>query len=163
MPSDQGETPEELARDAESIHLLEQGGLPVTATRRIAEARESGGTWSSDLSVAELAAVRAVGFDPVGLVMGTSIYRIAYQVARGLGGGWRPSGPVDNFPCLHGYYHEGMANGWNWENSNYAAAMSAARELAMERMVQEAEALGAHGVVGLRLHDKSAVEWSGQV
>lgn len=177
MPRDrgQGETPEELARDDESKHLLEQGGLPVTATRRIAEAKESGGTWSSDLSVAELAAVRAVGFDPVGLVMGTSIYRVSYQVTQGFGTGpgwisqstlygtrWRPTG-YENFPCLHGYYHEGMADGFNWENETYAKAMSAARELAMERMEAEAKALGAHGVVGLRVHEQRGGEYGGHV
>ena len=71
-PDDRIEEPE-AQRDAESVAALDRGGLPVTAIRRIAEAEAAGGTWSSDLSVAELAAVRAVGFDPVGLVLGCSV------------------------------------------------------------------------------------------
>lgn len=164
MPRDQGETPEELKRDAESQELLEHGGLPVTATRRLEEARQSGGTWSSDLSVAELAAVRGVGFDPVGLVMGTSVYHIGYQYGQRFGIGWRPpSGVLDSFPCTHGWYHEGQMMGWNWENIAYAHALGAARELAMERMEKEAAALGAHGVVGLRVNHERGAEWGGHV
>jgi uncharacterized protein YbjQ (UPF0145 family) len=164
MPRDQGETPEELKRDAESMELLEHGGLPLTATRRIKEAREAGGTWSSDLSVAELASIRGVGFDPVGLVMGTSVYHIGYQYGQTFGYGWRPpSGVIDSFPCQHGWYHEGQAAGYNWENAFYAQALGAARELAMERMEKEAEALGAHGVVGLRVRHTRGAEWGGHV
>ncbi|MGH9069173.1 MAG: hypothetical protein ACRD0J_17050, partial [Acidimicrobiales bacterium] len=62
------------ARDHSSIESLEQGGLPVSARERLADMARSGSAWTSDLSVGELAAVRAAGFEPLGLVMGSSVY-----------------------------------------------------------------------------------------
>ena len=51
-------------------------GLPPVAAARTAEARSSG-TWSSALSTGEFAAIRSVGFEPVGQVMGSAVYRVA--------------------------------------------------------------------------------------
>lgn len=142
------------ARDTESLRALETGGLPVTAHKRIAEAESAGGTWSSDLSVAELAAVRAVGFEPLGLVMGSSVYHIGYQYgpsAAPVGGQVARGVYVEAFPCTHGYYHEGIRSGYNWEHRVFEAGITTARNLAMSRLVAEAQELGAHGVVGLRV------------
>jgi uncharacterized protein YbjQ (UPF0145 family) len=152
VPEEIGEAAE-LKRDAESALALEHGGLPVTALQRIREAEESGGTWSSDLSVAELAAVRGVGFTPVGLVMGSSIYHIGYQWGPRMGMGMSGQAGIyaKAFPCLHGYYHDGMQTGYNWEHKVFEVGITTARNLAMGRLVAEAQALGAHGVVGLRL------------
>jgi hypothetical protein len=50
-------------------------GLPPVAAARIAEVRSSG-TWSSALSTGEFAALRAVGFEPVGQVMGSAVYHV---------------------------------------------------------------------------------------
>lgn len=154
-PTSSAEEPEEQ-RDAESVSALEHGQLPVTAERRIKEAKDSGGTWSSDFSVAEFSAVRRMGFDPVGLVLGSSTYHIALS----WGGNWGSSGPAPsgrgaymvNFPCPHGYYHDGQRTGYNFEQLQFEQGIVAARDLAMGRMVAEASELGAHGVVGVRLH-----------
>ena len=80
--------------------------------------------WTSDLSVNEFLLVREAGFEPLGLVMGSSIYHIGFQFA-------------------------GLRQ--NQEMEVLTQAMYAARELAMTRMEEEADLLGADGVVGVRL------------
>ncbi|WP_329531366.1 hypothetical protein OG568_11300 [Streptomyces sp. NBC_01450] len=50
-------------------------GLPPAAAAPIAEVRGSG-TWSSALSTGEFAALRAVGFEPVGQVMGSAVHHV---------------------------------------------------------------------------------------
>src|SRR3954470_6212301 len=50
--------------------------LPVHARERLAEMRERK-LFTSDLSVNEFVLVREAGFEPVGMVMGTSIYQVA--------------------------------------------------------------------------------------
>src|SRR5258708_5734135 len=59
-------------------------GVPQDAMRRLAELRPGapGSIFTSDLSVNEFLLVREVGFRPVGLVLGTSIYHVGLQVAR---------------------------------------------------------------------------------
>ncbi len=100
--------------------------LPQHARERL-RAMRARKLFTSDLSVSEFVLVREAGFDPVGLVMGTSIYQVAPTIPRSantdVGGEL-----VDTTKAL---YH--------------------ARELAMNRMEEEAEALGADGIVGVRL------------
>jgi len=105
---------------------LEVLGVPQDAMRRLAELRpgQPGAIFTSDLSVNEFLLVREVGFRPVGLVLGSSIYHVGLQVAR-----WGKSQELDVL----------------------SQAMYHARELAMTRMEAEAQALGADGVVGVRL------------
>jgi uncharacterized protein YbjQ (UPF0145 family) len=98
------------------------------------------GIFTSDLSVNEFLLVREAGFDPVGLVMGSSIY----QVGRNL-----PDVPPGEPGC---------------ELADTTRALYAARESAMRRMEEEADALGADGVIGVRLTmnlamDPRRVEW----
>lgn len=91
--------------------------------------------FTSDLSVNEFVLVDDAGFAPLGFVMGSSIYHIGYQQAN-----WRA----------------------NQEMTVLSEAMYNARELAMARMEEEADALGADGVVGVRLEVKLA-EWGEHV
>ncbi len=84
----------------------------------------SGKCFSSDLSVNEFLLVQESGFEPVGMVLGTSMYHVGIQVAR-----W----------------------GQSQELNVLSQAMYSARELAMNRMIAEAETLGADGIVGVRL------------
>jgi uncharacterized protein YbjQ (UPF0145 family) len=86
-----------------------------------------GGMFTSDLSVNEFAMVKKAGFDPLGLVVGSSVYHIGYQPTT-----WSVS----------------------QEMTTLSQAMYAARELAMDRLEEEAAALGADGVVGMRLEIK---------
>jgi uncharacterized protein YbjQ (UPF0145 family) len=80
--------------------------------------------FTSDLSVKEYLLIRESGFEAAGLVMGSSIYHVGYQ---------------------RGKYSQNM------EMTVLTQALYNARELAMARMEEEAEALGAHGIVGVRL------------
>jgi uncharacterized protein YbjQ (UPF0145 family) len=100
--------------------------IPDAARQRLDTARAAQGRrfFTSDLSVNEFLLVKEAGFDPVGLVMGSSIYHIGYQFGR-----WST----------------------NMELEKLTQAMYEARELAMARMEEEADALGADGVIGVRL------------
>jgi uncharacterized protein YbjQ (UPF0145 family) len=100
--------------------------LPQHARERLADMRQKR-LFTSDLSVNEFLLVKEAGFDPLGLVMGSSIYQIAPQL---------PRLPRDSPGC---------------ELVEMTRALYHARELAMGRMEAEAEALGADGVVGMRL------------
>jgi uncharacterized protein YbjQ (UPF0145 family) len=101
-------------------------GIPESGRERIARMREDAkrGFFTSDLSVNEFLLVKESGFEPVGLVLGSSIYHIGFQQAA-----WNR----------------------NQEMVVLTQAMYHARELAMTRMEEEADQLGADGVVGVRL------------
>jgi uncharacterized protein YbjQ (UPF0145 family) len=104
-----------------------QEGLPAAARQRLMQMRRGEGKrglFTSDLSINEFLLVRDAGFDPVGLVMGSSIYHIGFQFAS--------------------FYQ-------NQEMEVLTQAMYHARELAMTRMEEEADLLGADGIVGVRL------------
>src|SRR5271170_6571258 len=62
------------------------GGLPSAAQARMAQIRSSG-TWGSALSADEFAAIRSVGFEPVGQVFGASVYSVG-DVAYSCPGTW---------------------------------------------------------------------------
>src|SRR5215467_4507169 len=53
-------------------------GLPPAALSRLAEINASG-TWGSALRVVEFAAIRSVGFEPAGQVLGAAVYKIGYE------------------------------------------------------------------------------------
>ncbi|HWM95687.1 MAG TPA: hypothetical protein VNO54_01405, partial [Streptosporangiaceae bacterium] len=63
---------------------LDAAGVPHDAMRRLAEleAGKAGSIFTSDLSVNEFLLVREVGFRPLGLVLGSSIYHVGLQVGR---------------------------------------------------------------------------------
>ncbi len=106
--------------------------VPSDALERLRETTESGARlFTSDLSVNEFLLVEEAGFTPLGLVMGSSIYQIGLQTRR-----WSRSVELDKL----------------------TQAMYTARELAMTRMEEEADVLGADGVVGVRL-DVNYYEW----
>jgi uncharacterized protein YbjQ (UPF0145 family) len=108
-------------------------GIPASGRERIHRMQQevARGFFTSDLSVNEFLLVKQSGFEPLGLVLGSSIYHIGYQQAM-----WNQS----------------------QEMGVLTQAMYHARELAMTRMEEEADALGADGVVGVRL-DIGRYEW----
>src|ERR1700761_3619397 len=108
-------------------------GIPESGRERIARMKKevARGFFTSDLSVNEFLLVKEAGFDPLGLVLGSSIYHIGYQQAM-----WNQ----------------------NQEMGVLTQAMYHARELAMTRMEEEADQLGADGIVGVRL-DIGRYEW----
>jgi uncharacterized protein YbjQ (UPF0145 family) len=97
-------------------------GVPEVGRERLEQNKR--GLFTSDLSVAEFLLVKEAGFDPLGLVVGSSIFHIGYQQSS-----WKKS----------------------QEMQVLSQAMYGARELAMTRMEEEADQLGADGVVGVRL------------
>ncbi|WP_221890627.1 heavy metal-binding domain-containing protein [Streptomyces sp. WAC07149] len=101
-------------------------GLSEDAMRRLAQLQPGTdrGLFTSDLTVNEFLLVREAGFRPLGLVLGCSVYHVGLQLGR-----WSK----------------------NQELTKLSQAMYDARELAMSRMEAEASALGADGIVGVRL------------
>src|ERR1700720_3833118 len=100
--------------------------LPAHAQQRLKEMRQKR-LFTSDLSVSEFLLVKEAGFDPLGLVMGSSLYQIAPTLPQ-----LSPGQP-------------------GCELTDMTRALYHARELAMNRMEEEADELGADGVVGVRL------------
>jgi uncharacterized protein YbjQ (UPF0145 family) len=101
-------------------------GLPDSGRERLQRMKQDieRGFFTSDLSVNEFLLVKEAGFEPLGLVLGSSIYHIGLQMAN-----WNQ----------------------NMELGVLTQAMYHARELAMTRMEEEADQLGADGIVGVRL------------
>ncbi len=138
---DGGSQPQQQAQDVAAIDAphaatYEAGslaGIPESGVERIQRMKQevARGFFTSDLSVNEFLLVKQSGFEPLGLVLGSSIYHIGFQQAS-----WNQ----------------------NQEMGVLTQAMYHARELAMTRMEEEADQLGADGVVGVRL-DIGRYEW----
>jgi uncharacterized protein YbjQ (UPF0145 family) len=109
-------------------------GVPEHGRERLARMRDRS-LFTSDLTVNEFLLVKAAGFEPLGLVVGTSIYHVGVQLRS-----W----------------------GQNQELDVLTKAMYHARELAMTRMEEEADALKADGIVAVRL-DVSRQQWGGEL
>jgi uncharacterized protein YbjQ (UPF0145 family) len=82
------------------------------------------GVFTSDLSVAEYALLCEAGYEPLGFVVGSTIYHVGVQP-----GNWSE----------------------NFELEVLTLAMYNAREIAMSRMRSEAQRLNADGIVGVQL------------
>src|SRR3954467_13393811 len=97
-------------------------GVPTHGRERIAQLR--GGLFTRPPPVNEFLLVKAAVFEPLGLLVGSSIYHIGFQQSS-----WNQ----------------------NQEMAVLSQAMYHARELAMTRTEEEADQVGADGVVGGRL------------
>ena len=99
---------------------------PQAADSRLAKTAgaDPAGVFTSDLSVSEYVLLGEAGFEPLGFVVGSSIYHVGLQ-----------------------YGHWGR----NQELQVLTQAMYNAREFAMARMRAEADHLGADGIVGVQL------------
>ncbi len=119
-----------------SQQMLERGGLPLLAQRRIkAENDSPKRRFTSDLSVNELLLTHAAGYVPVSQVVGSCVYHVGWQ--------FTPTYSSSELSTLtHAYSH--------------------ARLLALSRLQQEAHLLGAHGVVGVRI-ERQAYDWAGDL
>jgi uncharacterized protein YbjQ (UPF0145 family) len=104
---------------------------------------EDGGEWktpqgkpfTSDLSGQDFWTLLQSGHAPIGLVLGTCVYHVAHQSM-----------------------FQAMGNiGQNKEMPNFTQALYEARELAMERMQDEARKVNAEGIVGVQIQEKSHV------
>jgi uncharacterized protein YbjQ (UPF0145 family) len=100
----------------------------------------SSGIWVSDLSGQDLYLLVRAGYMPIGLAFGACVYHVARQrMGQWLG-----------------------QQSQNVELSNYTSALYEARELAMNRMQDEAMRARAHGIVAMRIEQKSHI-WGSHV
>jgi uncharacterized protein YbjQ (UPF0145 family) len=123
-------------------------GLPPVAQRRIARARDSH-VRSSLLSVNGQAALAHFGFSPVGEVMGCVVVSLGFQGYVGCGWGNLGYGGFSgyNVPTQTTTRRSGGYFGL----MPYLNAIDSAWDTALARMSTEASALGADGVVDVRL------------
>jgi uncharacterized protein YbjQ (UPF0145 family) len=136
-------------------------GLPPAAAARMARF-QADGVRTSLLDVPGAAAVTGVGLPPVGEVMGCMVEHIGWA---GFGGcGWYGSG-MGWSGGIPGTVGGGIAGGVGWGGGTvtsgsgarfagfapYVDALYRGYDTALSRMVTEAQAMGADGVVGVRL------------
>jgi hypothetical protein len=121
--------------------------------------------------------LQTTGFQPVGMVVGASVFRFGSQ-ARGTGLRYRPHygltgsarvahlglrpqlasvrppkhgivGDYDVYPCHH--IPDGHVPGVNYRDGDFELAVTTAFAQALERLREETMTLGAHGVTAVRL------------
>jgi len=113
----------------------------------MAEIRRSG-TWGSALTSDEFAAIRGVGFEPVGQVLGAAVYNIGYTGGYNCPGAWGSYGygviPARTVTQV-------SSRGGFGSFAPLVQTMYQARHKAIDRMTAECAELGGHGVVGVRL------------
>jgi len=140
--------------------------LPEAANRRFASR-----AFTSGLTVPDFAACVQMGLEPVGYVQGFCVmqwrwYGVNSPYRRGIspyGGG--QGGYMESWQCPHGFVSaEHRSWGQNYEQSWVEDAWGQGFGTAYDRMLEEAAAVGAHGVVGVvdtanRLGDLGVLEF----
>ncbi len=138
----QGDEPESTvaaeAEQEESLARVEQGGIPLAAERRLRALGERGGSFTSDLSVADFALCHQLGMRPLSQVMGSSIYQVGYQTTP--------------WPSM-------MGGSFMFEMDALSDAWNEVRRRALNRLEQEAGHVGADAVVGVELRT-GAHDWA---
>ena len=115
-------------RRKRSQEQLALGGLPLNAEHRLRRLTENRRLFTSAFSINEFALMASVRIQPLGQVTGSSAFHV----------GWQPV-PVYS----------------STELATLTQAQNQVRRLALVRMQKEAERLGAHGVIGVRLTGKT--------
>jgi uncharacterized protein YbjQ (UPF0145 family) len=110
-------------------------GTAVKGPARTNWKTPAGLPFTSDLSGQDFWTLLQSGHRPLALVLGMCVYHVAYRRV------WQSLNTV----------------GRNVELPNYTQALYSARELAMERMQQEAQRVEASGVVGVQITEKNHV------
>jgi hypothetical protein len=107
----------------------------------MAEIRGSG-TWGSALSADEFAAIKSVGFEPVGQVLGAAVYNIGYTGGYNCPGAWAGYGgfvtPTRGITAVSGQSSLGSFG-------PMVQTLYEARRKAISRMEAECQELGGHG------------------
>ncbi len=125
--------------------------MPDAAAQRLGQ-----GTWSTGLSIVDFASCLAMGMEPLGVVQGYAVMQwgwyggTAYRTFGGMPGPVSHGQYSEGWQCPHGFVGgEHRMYGFNyeqvWVEDNWAQGWG----LAFGRMMDEAEALGAHGVIGV--------------
>jgi len=136
--------------------------MPEAAQRRLGS-----GAWSSALSVPDFASCVSMGMDPVGFVQGFAVMQWSWYAntyyrtmsgggMAGMGGGSGMPGPTargqysEGWQCPHGFVGgDHRMYGYNYEQTWVEGNWSKGWGLAFNRMLEEATAIGAHGVIGV--------------
>lgn len=111
----------------DTVYKTTEAGVPLDAVERLKKMRGEGGAplFTSDLTVSEFVLLDQMQMQPLGLVMGSSVYHVGWQMPAG-------------------FFQ-------SQELTTLTQALYSARELAITRLEEEAEVLGADGVVAVRL------------
>ncbi len=128
-PDPQPESEQE--EQQQSLARIEQGGIPLSAERRLRELGEHGGaaSFTSDLSVNGFALCHQLGLKPLSQVMGSSIYQMGYQSSWG---------------------NMGYGGTVLFELDTLSQALNEVRGRALVRLGEEARHVGADAVVGVQ-------------
>ncbi|HTC72506.1 MAG TPA: heavy metal-binding domain-containing protein [Solirubrobacteraceae bacterium] len=123
--------PEQEQEQQQSLARIEQGGIPLSAERRLRELRTSdgAGSFTSDLSVNGFALCHQLGLKPLSQVMGSSIYQMGYQSSWG---------------------NMGYSGAMLFELDTLSEALNEVRGRALVRLGEEARHVGADAVVGVQ-------------
>jgi uncharacterized protein YbjQ (UPF0145 family) len=127
--------------------------LPAAAEARVAGIRASG-TWGSALTSGEFAAIRSVGFEPIGQVFGAAVFGVAYGDGYSCPRTSASSAEAEQVsPSDQQAERDGQGPGRDEDGplGPLVRAMDQARLTAVERLTAECAELGGDGVVGLRV------------
>ena len=137
----------------------------------MASGRLAGGPFTSGLTVPDFAACLQMGLEPVGFVQGFCVMKWGWYGANsqylrsGSPYGASHGQYAEQWRCPHGFVsNEHRTWGQNYEQPWVEGAWGQGFGSAYERMLQEAVACGAHGVVGvvdtsMHLGDTGALEF----
>ena len=127
--------------------------LPAAAAARMAGMRASG-TWGSSLTSGEFAAIRSVGFEPVGQVFGAAVFGVAYGDGYSCPRISASSRDATEIPSS-GQQPESIGRGRERDDHGplgpLVRAMDQTRRTAVERIAAQCVELGGDGVVALRV------------
>ena len=125
--------------EADELALIEAGGLPTGATRRLRALALDGAGFTSGLSIGEFALLDRLGPRPLAQVMGASVHQVGWQYLS-------PPTPGRTASQLR----------WQdtalYELETITRAWDQARRRALDRLVEEARLVAADAVVGVHLH-----------
>ena len=116
----------------------------------------TGGAWGSTLRVGDFAAIRSVGFEPVGQVFGAAVYYLSTVLGAGC------PGTSAEYALRDSPYLPGETTGRSLAPvyggvdpaAKVARGLYEGRRTAIERMTDQCAELGGHGIVGAALRIK---------
>ncbi len=112
-----------------------------------------GGAWDSALPVGDFAAIRSVGFEPVGQVFGAAVYYLSSVLGAGCPGTSADSLLRDATPATSRASGRipAAVHGIAGPAAKVAQGLYEGRQTAIDRMTERCADLGGHGIVGAAL------------
>lgn len=149
-----------------TLERIEQGGIPASAEARLQALGAGGSMFTSGLSVNEFALLHRLGPQPLAQVMGASVIRVGWQYLPSLDPGLTYFSASPLVPGPVGYqidnrYTEpsiAQVRNYKWRTEVVCKldvltnAWNTARRRALDRLLEEANQVGADAVVGVHLH-----------